>query len=41
MKPLGLGEIAIVKTADKEHEWLEAREALQLKLDGEVICRVR
>lgn len=41
VKPLGMGEIAIVRTADKEHEWLEAREALQLKLDGEVICRVR
>jgi ribosomal protein S8 len=41
IKPLGLGEIAIVKTKDREHEWVEAREALQLKLDGEVICRVR
>ena len=41
VKPLGLGEIAIVKTKDREHEWVEAREALQLKLDGEVICRVR
>lgn len=41
MKPLGLGEIAVVRTADKEHEWLEAREALQLKLSGEVICRAR
>ena len=41
IKPLALGEIAVVKTSDKEHEWVEAREALQLKLDGEVICRVR
>ncbi|KAI0341511.1 ribosomal protein S8 [Trametopsis cervina] len=41
VKPLGMGEIAIVRTNDKEHEWLEAREALELKLDGEVICRVR
>ncbi|KAI0700204.1 hypothetical protein BC835DRAFT_1453338, partial [Cytidiella melzeri] len=41
VKPLGLGEIAVVRTSNKEHEWLEAREALQLKLDGEVVCRVR
>jgi len=41
VKPLGMGEIAVVRTKNKEHEWLEAREALQLKLDGEVICRAR
>ena len=41
IKPLGLGEIAVVKTGSKEHEWLEAREALQLRLPGEVICRAR
>ena len=41
VKPLGMGEIAVVKTKDKDNEWLEAREALQLNLDGEVICRVR
>jgi ribosomal protein S8 len=39
IKPLGMGEIAIVKTEHKQHEWLEAREALALKLSGEVICR--
>jgi ribosomal protein S8 len=39
IKPLGMGEIAVVHTKNKEHEWLEAREALQLKLDGEIICR--
>ncbi|CDO73903.1 hypothetical protein BN946_scf185016.g60 [Trametes cinnabarina] len=39
VKPLRMGEIAIVKTKDREHEWLEAREALQLRLPGEVICR--
>lgn len=39
VKPLRMGEIAIVKTKEKEHEWLEAREALQLRLPGEVICR--
>ncbi|RDX46697.1 ribosomal protein S8 [Polyporus arcularius HHB13444] len=39
IKPLRMGEIAIVKTKDREHEWLEAREALQLRLPGEVICR--
>jgi len=41
IKPLGLGEIAVVKTKSKEHEWLEAREALQMKLDGEVVCRAQ
>ena len=41
IKPLGLGEIAVVKTKDKENEWLEAREALQLGLPGEVICRAQ
>jgi len=41
IKPLGMGEIAVVRTKSKEHEWLEAREALQLKLGGEVICRAR
>jgi ribosomal protein S8 len=39
VKPLGMGEIAIVRTKSKEHEWLELREAIQMKLDGEVICR--
>lgn len=41
VKPLGLGEVAVVKTKSKEHEWLEAREAVQLGLGGEVICRAR
>lgn len=41
IKPLGLGEIAVVHTRSKEHEWLEAREALQLQLDGEVVCRAQ
>ncbi|KAF9266421.1 ribosomal protein S8 [Marasmius fiardii PR-910] len=41
IQPLGMGEIAVVKTKSKEHQWLEAREALQLKLDGEVVCRAR
>ena len=41
VKPLGMGEIAVVRTAEKEHEWLEAREALQLGLEGEVVCRAR
>ena len=39
IKPLGMGEIAVVKTKDKENEWLEAREALEMGLGGEVICR--
>ncbi|XP_006463926.1 hypothetical protein AGABI2DRAFT_208884 [Agaricus bisporus var. bisporus H97] len=41
VKPLGMGEVAVVRTKEKEHEWLEAREALALKLPGEVICRAR
>ncbi|KEP54075.1 ribosomal protein S8 [Rhizoctonia solani 123E] len=39
ISPLGLGEIAVVKTGVAS--WLEAREALRLGLGGEVICRVR
>lgn len=41
VKPLGMGEVAVVRTKFKENEWLEAREALALKLSGEVICRAR
>ena len=41
VKPLGMGEIAVVKTKDRENEWLEVREALQLKMPGEIICRAR
>jgi len=41
VKPLGMGEIAVVRTKDKENEWLEAREALQMRLPGEVVCRAR
>ncbi|PFH48086.1 hypothetical protein AMATHDRAFT_6126 [Amanita thiersii Skay4041] len=41
IKPLGMGEIAILKTKVKGKEWLEAREALQLGLPGEMICRAR
>ncbi|KAF6757800.1 mitochondrial ribosomal protein subunit S8 [Ephemerocybe angulata] len=41
VKPLGMGEVAIVKTNHPEHEWVEAREALALKLGGEVVCRAR
>ena len=40
-QPIGMGEIVVVKTHDKENEWIEAREALALKLGGEVICRAR
>lgn len=36
---LGLGEIAVIKTKEKEYQWLEAREALSMKLGGEVVCR--
>jgi ribosomal protein S8 len=41
VKPLGMGEVAMVRTKDKEHEWLEAREALTLKIPGEAVCRAR
>jgi len=41
VKPLGFGEVAVVHTKSKEHEWLEAREALQMNLAGEVVCRAR
>ena len=41
VSPLGMGEIVIVKTDVKEHEWLEAREALALKIPGEPVCRAR
>ncbi|KAJ3485617.1 hypothetical protein NLI96_g4826 [Meripilus lineatus] len=41
IKPLGMGEIAVVRTKSKEHEWLEAREAVELGLPGEVVCRAR
>ncbi|KAH8083288.1 ribosomal protein S8 [Cristinia sonorae] len=41
VQPLGLGEIAVVKTKSKEHGWVEAREAVALGLGGEVICRAR
>lgn len=36
-----MGEVAVVRTKDRENEWLEAREALQMGLAGEVICRAR
>ncbi|PSS37980.1 hypothetical protein PHLCEN_2v163 [Hermanssonia centrifuga] len=40
VKALRMGEIAIIRTQNRENEWLEAREALELGLDGEIICRV-
>ena len=39
VKPLGMGEIAIVRTNEKDNEWLEARDAVRLNLGGEVVCR--
>jgi len=39
VKPLGMGEIAIVKVGDKQ--WVEAREAVAMDLGGEVVCRAR
>ncbi|KAF8318800.1 mitochondrial ribosomal protein subunit S8 [Clavulina sp. PMI_390] len=39
VKPLGMGEVAVVRTGDRQ--WMEAREAVRLNLGGEVICRAR
>ena len=41
VKPLGMGEIAIIKVKGREKEWIEAREAVSLNVGGEVICRAR
>lgn len=41
VKPLGMGEVAMIRTKSKEHEWLEAREALVMKIPGEAVCRAR
>lgn len=37
--PLGMGEVAVIKTKDRAHEWIEAREAVRLGLGGEIMCR--
>ncbi|KAF7318255.1 hypothetical protein HMN09_00334000 [Mycena chlorophos] len=39
--PLGLGEVIVIHTNSKEHEWVEAREAVKLRLGGEVMCRAQ
>ncbi|KAG8896505.1 hypothetical protein FRB99_008859 [Tulasnella sp. 403] len=42
VKPLGMGEVAVVRHGiGSGVRWLEAREALKLGLDGEVLCRMR
>ncbi|KAI0726573.1 mitochondrial ribosomal protein subunit S8 [Fomitopsis betulina] len=41
VKPLRMGEVAVIRTKNPEYEWLEAREAMQLQLGGEVVCRAR
>jgi len=49
VKPLDLGEIAVLKVRPdvkkreltRENEFVEAREALALGLEGEVLCRAR
>lgn len=43
VKPLGLGEVVVVRHTDNDKitRWLEAREALQLNVGGEVLCRMR
>jgi ribosomal protein S8 len=39
VKPLQMGEIAVIKTRSKDNQFLEAREAVRLGLGGEVLCR--
>ncbi|KAF8327744.1 ribosomal protein S8 [Cantharellus anzutake] len=39
IKPLGMGEIGVVKVGDRQ--WVEAREAVAMNLGGEVVCRAR
>lgn len=39
VKPLGMGEVAVIRTGDRR--WMEAREAVRLNLGGEVICRAQ
>lgn len=41
VKALGMGEVAVIHTADKDFEWLEAREALRMNMGGEVVCRAK
>ncbi|EJD36255.1 ribosomal protein S8 [Auricularia subglabra TFB-10046 SS5] len=40
VRPLGMGEIAVVRTQLKDNEWMEARQAVQLRVKGgELMCR--
>lgn len=39
VRPLGMSEILIIHTGQKENDYVEAREALNLRLGGEVLCR--
>lgn len=43
VKPLGLGEVAVVKHVDEKRRthWLEAREAVRRNVGGEILCRMR
>ncbi|KAH9831193.1 ribosomal protein S8 [Rhodofomes roseus] len=41
VKPLRMGEVAVIRTRNPEYEWVEAREAMQLQLGGEIVCRAR
>jgi ribosomal protein S8 len=41
VRPLQMGEVAVVRTRSKENRFLEAREAVRLGLGGEVLCRAR
>ncbi|KZV87736.1 hypothetical protein EXIGLDRAFT_773374 [Exidia glandulosa HHB12029] len=42
VKPLGMGEVAVIRTQKKENEWIEAREAVRLNVDrGELMCRAQ
>ncbi|KAH8830151.1 ribosomal protein S8 [Flagelloscypha sp. PMI_526] len=39
IRPLGMSEILVIHTKEKEHDYIEAREALNLRLGGEVLLR--
>lgn len=41
VKPLGMGEVAVLKDLKEAGRWYEAREALQKGIGGEILCRMR
>ncbi|KAG9000287.1 hypothetical protein FRB90_011864 [Tulasnella sp. 427] len=42
VKPLGMGEVAVLRLGGgNQVRWLEAREALEKGVGGEILCRMR